>query len=81
MASWTEEGRRGCGAATAKSIFGNFCDEKQLGMGGSWEGYKLGRAWAAGGNRWQKSRRGGRLSVSLGAAEGEGRNCWGGHLL
>lgn len=55
MASWTEEGRRRCRAATAKSIFGNFCDEKQLGMGGSWEGYKLGRAWAAGGEIGGKS--------------------------
>lgn len=35
--NWTEEGRKGAGAANAKHAFNEFCDEKQLGMGGSCE--------------------------------------------
>lgn len=36
--NWTKEGRRETRVVIAKSIFGEFFDEKQLGMGGSWEG-------------------------------------------
>lgn len=34
--NWAEEGKKkGAGAVNAKHTFSEFCDEKQLGMGGS----------------------------------------------